>query len=78
MSKSKTNENLKARKPSKRDTLAKMLVRDRGATIDQLAKALGRQPHTVRAAMTGLRKSGYAIDSDKTDGVRTYRAMGPA
>jgi hypothetical protein len=34
-------------------------------------------PHTTRAALTGLRKKGYAIDSDKVDGVRTYRAVAP-
>lgn len=64
-------------KKSKRDKLAAMLVRDKGATIDQMAKALSWQPHTIRAAMTGLRKSGYVIDSDKMDGVPTYRAIAP-
>ena len=31
----------------------------------------------TRAAMTGLRKKGYVIDSDKVDGVRTYRGVAP-
>lgn len=35
------------------------------------------QKHTVRAALTGLKKKGYAISSDKLDGVRTYRAVAP-
>lgn len=65
----------KPKKKTKRDKLASMLVRDKGATIDQMTKALSWQPHTVRAAMTGLRKSGYVIDSDKMDGIRTYRAV---
>ncbi len=64
-------------KTSKRDQLAAMLVRDEGATIEQMIAALGWLPHTVRAALTGLKKLGYAIDSDKIDGLRTYRAVAP-
>jgi len=64
-------------KLTKRDQLAGLLVRDEGATLDQMIDATGWLPHTTRAALTGLRKAGYAIDSDKLDGVRTYRAVGP-
>lgn len=66
-----------AKAPSKQDRLAALLVRDEGATLEQMIAATGWLPHTTRAAMTGLRKSGYAIDSDKIDGVRTYRAVAP-
>lgn len=62
---------------TKKDQLIALLVRDEGASIEQMTKATGWLPHTVRAAMTGLRKRGYAIDSDKMDGVRTYRAVAP-
>lgn len=62
---------------SKRDQLAAMLVRDQGATIAQMQEATGWLPHTVRAALTGLKKLGYGIDSEKVDGVRTYRAVAP-
>ena len=65
------------RQLTKRDQLAAMLVRDEGATLDQMIAATGWLPHTTRAALTGLRKAGYAIDSDKIDGVRTYRAVAP-
>ena len=64
-------------KSSKRDQLAALLLRDEGATIDQMIAVLGWLPHTVRAALTGLKKLGYAIDSDKIDGLRTYRAVAP-
>jgi hypothetical protein len=37
----------------------------------------GWLPHTTRAALTGLKKKGYAISSDKVDGVRTYRGIAP-
>lgn len=62
---------------SKRDQLAALLVRDEGATIAQMQEATGWQPHTVRAALTGLKNLGHAIDSDKVDGLRTYRAVAP-
>lgn len=64
-------------KLNKREQLAAMLLRDEGATVEQMIVALSWLPHTVRAAMTGLKKLGYAIDSDKIDGLRTYRAVAP-
>ena len=62
---------------TKRDQVAALLTRDEGATLDQMIAATGWLPHTTRAALTGLKKQGYAIDSDKIDGVRTYRAVAP-
>ncbi|MEO6112972.1 MAG: DUF3489 domain-containing protein [Sphingomicrobium sp.] len=66
-----------ARKTTKRDQLAALLVRDEGAKLDQMIAATGWLPHTTRAALTGLRKAGYVIDGDKIDGIRTYRAVAP-
>ncbi len=62
---------------SKRDQVAALLVRDQGATIAQMQEATGWLPHTVRAALTGLKKLGFVIDSDKVDGLRTYQAVAP-
>ena len=64
-------------RPTKSQQVAAMLLRDEGATLDQMVAATGWLPHTTRAALSGLRKAGYAIDSDKVDGVRTYRAVAP-
>ncbi len=64
-------------KITKRDQLAALVVRDEGATLEQMIAATGWLPHTTRAALTGLRKAGYVFDSDKVDGVRTYRAVAP-
>ena len=64
-------------KTSKRDQLAALLVRDEGATIAQMMALTGWLAHTTRAALTGLKKLGHAIDSDKIDGLRTYRAVAP-
>lgn len=63
--------------PSKQQQLAALVVRDEGATLDQMIAATGWLPHTTRAALTGLKKKGYAISSDNVDGVRTYRAVAP-
>jgi hypothetical protein len=62
---------------SKHQQLAALVVRDEGATLDQMIAATGWLPHTTRAALTGLKKKGYALSSDKIDGVRTYRAVAP-
>ena len=62
---------------SKADQLAAMVVRDEGASLGQMVAALGWLPHTTRAALTGLKKKGYVLSSDKIDGVRTYRAVAP-
>lgn len=37
-------------------------LRGKGATIEQLTTLLTWKPHTVRAALTRLRKRGYVID----------------
>lgn len=66
-----------AKPPSKQQQLAALVVRDEGASLDQMIAATGWLPHTTRAALTGLKKKGYVITSDKVDGVRTYRGMAP-
>jgi hypothetical protein len=67
----------KPKAPSKQQQLAALLVRDEGATLDQMIAATSWLPHTTRAALTGFKKKGYAISSDKVDGVRTYRGIAP-
>jgi len=63
--------------PSKQHQLAALVVRDEGATLEQMIAVTGWLPHTTRASLTGLKKKGYVISSDKVDGVRTYRAVAP-
>lgn len=63
--------------PTKQKLIAEMLLRDEGATLDQMIAATGWLPHTTRAALTGVKKKGFAISSDKVDGLRTYRAVAP-
>ncbi len=45
-----------------------MLSRPSGATIDALCKATGWQAHSVRAALTGLRKAGHEVERSEADG----------
>lgn len=54
-----------------------LLTRSGGATLEAMVAATGWLPHTTRAALTGLKKKGYTISSEKVDGVRTYRAIAP-
>jgi hypothetical protein len=50
---------------------------ERGATLDELVAATGWLPHTTRAALTGLRKRGYAVTLDRSDRAHgsTYRIV---
>ena len=66
-------EQKKAMQPSKAATLVAMLHRAEGATIDQMVEATGWQPHTARAALTGLKKKGHEVSSEKADSVSRYR-----
>ena len=55
-----------------------LLERDTGATLDELIAVTGWLPHTIRAALTGLRHKGYVLDkSNRADGTRVYRISSP-
>ena len=54
----------------------RLLSRKSGADLAALQKATGWQPHSVRAALSTLRKAGYTIDRlppKKDGGVVAYR-----
>ena len=51
---------------SKLARIIALLERDRGATIEELIAATGWLAHTTRAALTGLRKRGYAVAIDRS------------
>ena len=59
--------------------LRKLLSRKAGADLAALQSATGWQPHSVRAALSGLRKAGYSIerpDPAKPDNGPVYRITG--
>ncbi len=62
------------RRESKASLVRGLLQRPEGATLEQLVAATGWLPHTARAALTGIRKKGEAVTSDKVEGQgRVYR-----
>ncbi len=63
---------------TKQADLIALLKRPEGVTIAQMCAKIGWQSHSVRAALTGLRKRGVSISRDKNNaGASIYRA-GPA
>ena len=64
---------------SKTAILRKLLSRKSGADLAALRSVTGWQPHSVRAALSGLRKAGYTIDrtvAAKQDNGPVYRITG--
>ena len=72
----KTNRRFKPRL-SKKAQLIRMLSTKSGTDVATVSKQLGWQPHTTRAAITGLKKEGYEISSERpgNGGGRRYRIM---
>ena len=62
-----------APKQTKIGAVIEMLRRKRGATLDDIVKATGWQPHSARAALTGLKKKGHVIEKTKRDDATCYR-----
>lgn len=62
MTKDTASDTKTPRVGSKAASLLEMLQRKDGASLDEMTERTGWQGHTVRAAMTGLRKKGHAID----------------
>jgi hypothetical protein len=60
------------REGSKLAAVVDLLRREDGATIDQLADAMGWLPHTTRAALTGLRKRGFDRRKAKDERAGAY------
>lgn len=62
-------------KPTRQQQLTRLLNRKSGASIAQIQKAFGWQPHTVRAAISTLRKEGTPVERTDTDKGAVYRAV---
>lgn len=60
---------------SKTEILRKLLARRTGATVVQIQKQLGWQPHTIRAAISRLRSSGLYIYLDRSGRMALYRLL---
>lgn len=60
---------------TKKARLIVLLKTRKGARTPTICKSLGWQKHTVRAALSGLRKEGHLVVTSKStrDGVTVYR-----
>jgi hypothetical protein len=66
-----------ASKPnSKQDLVIDLLRRDGGALLTELVEATGWLPHTVRGALTGLKKKGHKVIGTKVDKATRYSIAG--
>lgn len=59
--------------PSKHSQVVAMLSRDGGASLEEMSAKAKWLIHSTRAFLTGLKKKGYVLDSEKVTGVRRYR-----
>ena len=65
----------KTKRKTRQDQLRTMLSRKNGATVDKIQSAFGWQPHSVRAAVSGLRKAGATIEKAQTPSGTAYRLV---
>jgi biotin operon repressor len=65
------------RERTKADRLLTLLRTGTGASLEEMVEATGWQAHTVRAAMTGLRKRGFEI-TRHVEGNTTVWSAAPA
>ena len=69
-----------AKQRSKQDEVIAMLRRPEGATVEEVASAMGWQRHTVRGLFSGTlkKKLGLTLASAQEERGRVYRITGPA
>jgi len=55
--------------------VTKILSREKGATLLEMSKATGWQPHSCRAFLTGVRKNSSIVKEQRPDGKLAYRII---
>jgi len=78
MSKKKTPAKAAPERTSEIASVIALLQRADGATLAEMIEATGRLPHTTRAALTGLKKKGHAVEKAKRDDATCYRIAAKA
>lgn len=66
------------RKGTKQEKLITLLRRKEGATIEQIARALAWQRHTVHGVLSGTVRKRLGLNvvgADNADGTRVYRIV---
>lgn len=61
--------------PTKRALALELLRREDGATLTELMAATGWQAHSVRAVLTGLRKSEIVLEKSIRNGATCYQIL---
>lgn len=59
--------------PTKHLQVVELLSRDEGASIEEMSILADWLNHSTRAFLTGLKKKGDCVTSEKVDGVRRYK-----
>ncbi|MEM7006688.1 MAG: DUF3489 domain-containing protein [Pseudomonadota bacterium] len=62
-------------KTRRQQQLSKLLSRKSGASIAQIQDAFGWQPHSARAAISMLRKTGALVERTGTEKGAVYRIV---
>ena len=62
---------------TKASQVIELLKRGDGASLEEMSTLANWLLHSTRAFLSGLKKKGYDINSDKVDGVRRYRIAPP-
>jgi hypothetical protein len=73
-----TKQPKEARSGSKKEIVLKLLRREQGATLAEIAKATGWQNHSIRGFLSAQvgKKMGLKVESTKSEaGERTYRIV---
>lgn len=60
---------------TKNQQVIDLLLSEDGATLEEMSTLARWQPHSTRSFMTGLKKKGHVIESNKVDGIRHYRIV---
>lgn len=62
-----------AKPTTKTAMVTRILSREKGATVLEIVKATGWQPHSCRAFLTGLRRKFTVVKEQREDGKLAYR-----
>ena len=60
---------------TKSATVSRLLSREKGATLDEIAKATDWKPHSCRAFLSGIRKKARVLRQERPDGVTSYHIV---
>lgn len=60
---------------TKSQIIQNLMATSKGATLESLCSKTGWQPHSVRALLSGLRKTGAVIERDGRGMNAKYRLM---